>query len=530
MPSYPLVLCLTIAVVCSVGMAIAAWPRRDDPTVRAFLLLAGGVVVWSGGRLLEISESDMAGRIFWAKLQYLGIVAVPIGWLVAMIHVSRPHFVVPWSKLWVPVMAAVLSVVLVFTNERHHLVWTSIELMPPGVSPGAVFHHGIGYTIMAAWTYALLGLSLYFLITAKVPNAALSVRGRNILACGLALPLVFHLAYLERLTGPLGGDLTPATFSVMTVLVWFCALRSHLDDVGHYARLRVFDTIREGCVILGLDGTIVEFNPAAARMLPELAQGEVAPATWQDLLSLPTTAEDVGTNPGIPQGAQYELTVEPVCRMDGKPIGRLVFMRDISRYQSREQALAMQLGQTAQELSRAQADLDVDALTGIPNRRYFQRESHAAVTRAYERGTEIGLLILDVDLFKQFNDLYGHPRGDECLRQVATALTCVLDGTQFCARLGGEEFAVVLPDSTSEETRTIARRMVAAVRELGIPHHGTPVQPFVTISVGAVCAVPDAPRLEPLLHRADSAMYRAKRAGRNRYVVDGGLYLELRGN
>jgi PleD family two-component response regulator len=141
--------------------------------------------------------------------------------------------------------------------------------------------------------------------------------------------------------------------------------------------------------------------------------------------------------------------VEPVCRMDGKPIGKLVFMRDISRYQSREQALAMQLGQTAQELSRAQADLDVDALTGIPNRRYFQRESHAAVTRAYERGTEIGLLILDVDLFKQFNDLYGHPRGDECLRQVATALTCVLDGTQFCARLGGEEFAVVLPDSTS---------------------------------------------------------------------------------
>jgi hypothetical protein len=93
------------------------------------------VVVWSGGRLLEISESDMAGRIFWAKLQYLGIVAVPIGWLVAMIHVSRPHFVVPWSKLWVPVMAAVLSVVLVFTNERHHLVWTSIELMPPVYHP-----------------------------------------------------------------------------------------------------------------------------------------------------------------------------------------------------------------------------------------------------------------------------------------------------------------------------------------------------------------------------------------------------------
>nr|WP_315595173.1 diguanylate cyclase [uncultured Cupriavidus sp.] len=520
MPSYPLVLCLTIAVVCSAGMAVAAWPRRDDPTVRAFLVLAAGVTIWSGGRLLEISETELAGRIFWAKFQYLGIVAVPIGWLVAMVHVSRPRFVVPWSLLWVPVLVAVLTVALVFTNERHRLIWTSIDLMPPGVAPGAVFHHGIGYTAAAAWTYALLGLSMYFLATAKVPNAALSVRGRNVLMAGLLLPLVTHVAYLYRWTGPLGGDLTPATFSLMTVLVWICALRTHLEDTGHYARLRVFDTIREGCVILGADGRIVEFNPAAIALMTELRHGQLPPPGWHDALNGPGDAL-----PYIPEGAAYELTVEPVRRMDGKQIGLLVFMRDISRYQSRELALATQLGETAEQLSRVQADLDIDALTGIPNRRYFQRESLVAVARACERGKEIGLLILDVDLFKQYNDLYGHPAGDECLRQVALALTRALRGAQFCARLGGEEFAVVLPDSSIEETRNIARAMVAAVRELGISHHGTPVQPFVTISVGAVCAVPEAPRLEPLLHRADSAMYRAKRAGRNRYVLDGSVYL-----
>jgi len=520
MPSYPLVLCLTIAVVCSVGMAVAVWPRRDDPTVRAFLLLAGGVAIWSGGRLLEISETELSGRIFWAKFQYAGIVAVPIGWLVSMVHLSRPRFVVPWSLLWVPTLMALLTLALVLTNERHHLIWSSIELMPPGVSPGAVFRHGVGYTAVAAWTYALLGLSLYFLATAEVPNAALSRRGRAVLMGGLMLPLVTHIAYLYRWTGPLGGDLTPATFSVMTVLVWFCALRTHLDDTGHYARLRVFDTIREGCVILGADGRIVEFNPAALQLVPELRRGQIAPAPWRDALSAPGVA-----TPFLPEGVGYELAVEPVCRMDGKEIGLLVFMRDISRYQSREQALATQLGETAEQLSRVQADLDIDALTGIPNRRYFQRQSLDVVTRAFELGREVGLLILDVDLFKQYNDLYGHPCGDDCLRRVATALTATLHGDQFCARLGGEEFAVVLPDSSPEETRATARSLVAAVRELGIPHNGTPVQPFVTISVGAVCAVPDAARLEPLLHRADSAMYRAKRAGRNRYVLDGSLYL-----
>ncbi|MBY4730176.1 sensor domain-containing diguanylate cyclase [Cupriavidus pauculus] len=525
MPSYPLVLCLTIAVVCSVGMAVAAWPRRDDPTVRAFLVLSAGVAIWSGGRLLEISETTLAGRIFWAKFQYLGIVAVPIGWLVAMVHVSRPRYVVPWSLLCVPVLAAVLTLLLVFTNEHHHLIWTSIELMPRGVSPGAVFRHGIGYTVAAGWVYALLALSLYFLLTADVPNAALSRRGRNVLVAGLMLPLMAHIAYLYRWTGPLGGDLTPATFSLMAVLVWLCALRTHLDDIGHYARLRVFDTIREGCVILGAGGRIVEFNPAAVRLLPEIRRGQLCPPEWDEVL---TAAGDA--NPHIVERAGLELTAEPVCRMDGKEIGMLVFMRDIRRYQSRERALATQLGETEEQLSRVQADLDIDALTNIPNRRFFQRASLDVVARAHELGKEVGLLILDVDLFKQYNDLYGHPVGDECLRKVAEALTGVLRGEQFCARLGGEEFAVILPDSDLDETRRVARNMVAAVRDLGIPHNGTPVQPLVTISVGAVCDVPEAPRLEPLLHRADSAMYRAKRAGRNRYVIDGSVYLGLQSN
>jgi hypothetical protein len=179
MPSYPLVLCLTIAVVCSVGMAVAAWPRRDDPTVRAFLVLAAGVAIWSGGRLLEISETALAGRIFWASSSMPASWPCPsAGWWRWSTSAGRASWC-PGRCCGCPCFA-VLTLALVFTNERHHLIWTSIELMPPGVSPGAVFRHGIGYTV-AAWTYALLGLSMYFLATAEVPNAALSARGRNVL-------------------------------------------------------------------------------------------------------------------------------------------------------------------------------------------------------------------------------------------------------------------------------------------------------------------------------------------------------------
>ncbi len=516
MPFYPLVLCLTIAVVGAVGMILTALPRRDDPTVRAFLALAVGVTIWSGGRLLEVSSPELDWRIVWAKIQYFGIVAVPIGWLVAMVHLSRPRYVVPWSILSLPLLAAVVTLALVFTNEHHHWIWTRITLSPPGVAPGAVFEHGVGYGLIAAWTYGLLALSQYFLLTAEVPNDALSRRGRNILAGALLLPLAAHVAYLFRWTGPLGGDLTPATFSLMAVLVWFCALRTHLGDIGHYARLRVFDALGEGCVILSLEGKVVDFNPASARLVPEIARDRPAPAALHSALHGP-----VGTAaPVVPPGMPFELRAEAVRRLDGKRIGILVFLRDISRYRERELALTKRLGQTQAQLSRIQADLDIDALTGIPNRRYFQRESLAAAERAFACNRALGLMVLDVDRFKQFNDLYGHPVGDQCLRQVAGALANELGRGQFCARLGGEEFAVVLSESNPQETRELAQRLVAAVRRLGIPHHGTPAQPVVTISLGAVCAVPEMPGIDNLLNRADSAMYQAKRSGRDRFVQE----------
>ncbi len=136
-------------------------------------------------------------------------------------------------------------------------------------------------------------------------------------------------------------------------------------------------------MILGADSRVVEYNPAAVRLVPELRRGQLVPPGWEEVLLRPQRAGGEGVaRPFIPPGAHFELTAEAVSRMDGKRIGTLVFLLDISRYQSRELALTARLGQTEEQLSRVQADLDIDALTHIPNRRYFQREAMAAVSRA----------------------------------------------------------------------------------------------------------------------------------------------------
>lgn len=519
MASSYLIICLAGAAFACLAVAMAAWPRRDDPTIAAFLLLATGAGMWCAGRVMEVNAADLPSRILWAKLQYLGIMVVPLGWLLAMVRLARPQWAI--ARWWTSLALAftVTTLALVFTNESHGLIWRSVQLVDSGIGPGglrAVFRHGPAYWVAFAYCYLLLLASVPFLLTAR--NPYLTANARRLLGAGLLLPLCAQLAYLRGWTAALGGDLTPATFSAMAVLVWFCALRPHLDDVGHYARLRVFDALREGCVIVGADGLIVDANPAARRLLPEIARGQRAPDGW------------LGASPAVAEGAHYELTVEPVRNLDAKPIGQLVFLRDVSGYRTRERALvqensslAVRLNETAEKLTRIEGDLYRDPLTGLLNRRFFQRETAALVNEAFERQMRIGLVLVDIDYFKQFNDIYGHVLGDECLRRVATAIAETVQGPhEFAARVGGEEFAIVLPSATPAHTRAAGLRVVRAVRNLALAHAGaSPGHPFVTASVGAICETPATPMFEPLVAMADAAMYAAKRGGRDRFVMGG---------
>ncbi|MBY4895867.1 histidine kinase N-terminal 7TM domain-containing protein [Cupriavidus sp. AU9028] len=514
-----LTLLMACALLVCATVAIAGWARRDDPTVRAFLLLAIGAGVWCGGRMMEIQATNLADRILWAKLQYPGILMVPVGWLLSVVRLTRPNHVAGHAWLALALVIGLAGMGLVLTNESHRLIWSSIQWFGgEGLHTRAVFRHGPAYWVLAAYSYALLVSSFYFLLTRR-PAGKLSVRGRNLLVAGLMLPLAANAAYLQGWTAALGGDLTPATFSVMALLVWVCALRPHLGDVGHYARLRVFDALREGCVIVDDSGRIADLNSSARRMLPGLRRGDPAPGSWQ------------AGRPNAADTPDYELTMEPVRNLDDRVIGRIVFVRDISAFRTREHALveensslAVRLNETADKLSRIEGDLYRDPLTGLFNRRFFQREAALLVAAARERRSPLGLLLVDVDFFKQYNDVYGHLRGDEGLRRVGITLAQMLDEAgSFCARIGGEEFAVVLPEADAAQARAVGMRMLHAVRALQMPHVGAdPSHPFLTVSIGAVSRVPESPLIEDLLSAADMALYAAKRGGRNRLTMADG--------
>lgn len=162
----------------------------------------------------------------------------------------------------------------------------------------------------------------------------------------------------------------------------------------------------------------------------------------------------------------------------------------------------------------------LDALTGVNNRRAFDERFEQEFLRAARGHGSLGLLMVDVDFFKLYNDAYGHQAGDKCLRQIAQALTATLKRpSDFVARYGGEEFAVLLPDAEMDGTLAAAQLLLARVRELALPHSGSTVGEIVTISIGAAVAKPPVRgQLENFMALADQRLYQAKRAGRNRVI------------
>ncbi|MGY4418587.1 diguanylate cyclase [Bradyrhizobium sp. JR6.1] len=191
------------------------------------------------------------------------------------------------------------------------------------------------------------------------------------------------------------------------------------------------------------------------------------------------------------------------------------------------QALENRLALSKSEISDLQHSLEAiraesltDPLTGLGNRKYFDRSIDMAVQAALASGEPLSLLMFDIDHFKSFNDSYGHLTGDQVLRLVAQTLKQTIKGQDITARYGGEEFAVVLPNTALRQALTVADHIRRAVMAKELKKKSTgEILGRVTISVGVSILKP-ADDTDSLIERADACLYAAKRAGRNRVICE----------
>lgn len=162
-----------------------------------------------------------------------------------------------------------------------------------------------------------------------------------------------------------------------------------------------------------------------------------------------------------------------------------------------------------------------DALCAVPNRRGFDERLEREWRRCQRSERPLSLLMIDVDHFKAFNDHYGHPAGDECLRCVARIIDEALDRPgDMVSRYGGEEFACIVPETDQVGALALAERLRRSILEAKIIHDASETHAFITISVGVASTVPDYVRKQSsLVDMADAALYAAKRDGRNRVAA-----------
>lgn len=206
--------------------------------------------------------------------------------------------------------------------------------------------------------------------------------------------------------------------------------------------------------------------------------------------------------------------VHVVRNQEGGPEALVGFMFDISeRKRTEEKLLALQKELEALSFK--------DGLTNIANRRRFNVSLELEWESARSNGQPLSVLMFDIDFFKQYNDLYGHIKGDRCLTDIAQTLSLALDGPRdLVARFGGEEFVVLLPQADASVALKVAQRCERLIKKQAITHAQSPHEQRLTVSIGVGTVVP-GPRMSPsdFMEAVDRQLYAAKKNGRNRIEV-----------
>lgn len=218
------------------------------------------------------------------------------------------------------------------------------------------------------------------------------------------------------------------------------------------------------------------------------------------------------------------LTFHVWKREDDQP-GLIVLLEDVTPAATLEQRAVQARNELAllrRELDRANAELQrmalFDALTGLPNRRYLDEQMRRYVETIRRSNTPFSLIMLDIDEFKAINDTYGHLEGDDALRLLASVLQDSIRSTDFVARYAGDEFCICLPMTDASQAIAVAERL-----QRNLAEKTRPANLRLTLSLGIFSVAGQSPQAytpQALLSRADAALYRAKRAGKNRLVVE----------
>lgn len=484
---------LFFSTFLSITVALTAWRRRLAPGATGLALFALSNAIWAFTYAIRWRAAGPAAQHFWLNATYLGVLAGPFSIIVFTLQFTRRAHLLTRRNLILLAIEPILTLLLLFTDDMHGLFFGGF------ISSGRIFNGGPWFWINVVYSYSAYLLMLGLIAWEYLRTSHLYRLQIGSVLIGMLLPWVANIFTFAGLVPLTDLDITPFIFIASGLLFDFGLFRYRLLDIVPVAHDRLIKNLPDGVIVLDNRERIVEMNPAARGMtglsLKDISKpAESALAHWPKLKDAYRADSEMLLEMEVSQNPSCVMEVRTMPLFDQAKTrnGSLILLRDITERKEFEEKLK-------------QMSIH-DALTGLYNRAYFEAE----LTRLeHGRRFPISLLMADVDHLKTINDQQGHAAGDAVLKRAAQVFTAAFRAEDVITRIGGDEFMVILPNTTAEAAESALLRVQQVLRE----HNATQPGPPFSISFGLSTAETSM-SLTDAFKQADGNMYRDKRTFR----------------
>jgi PAS domain S-box-containing protein len=346
----PYIFPLIIAATISLTLALLAWRHRSAPGTVPFVWLMLAVVLWSAAYTLRLSSADLPTKLIWSKIRYVGIVVVPTAWLILALRYTHRDKWLTRRNLALLAVEPLLTLLLVWTNEFHHLIWREAALAASGDLWVWQASHGLGFWLHATYSYLLLLLGSLLLIQ-EILRLPRTYRGQvGVLLAGALAPVVGNVLSTFNLI-PFPLDLTPFGFTLAGLIAAWGLFNFRLLDIAPVARDALIEGLSDSVIALDTQNRIVDLNPAARELLGSRADQAIGHpvsetfARWADLIeryrNVMETHEELAVD--LKDATRwYDLRISPLHDRSRRPSGRLIVLREITERKRAERAMRAQ--------------------------------------------------------------------------------------------------------------------------------------------------------------------------------------------
>ena len=349
--STPYIVSLIFTSIITSLVALYVWERRATASGgKALALLAFACAEWSLGYALEIAAMDLPGKIFWGKSQYIGIVAVPLLWVIFAYSYSTKGTVMTPRTVSLLSIVPLITLILAFTTERHGLIWEDVQIRTVGAFSALEITHGFWFWIYLGYSYILLVVGTIFILRSFTRTKGLFRRQNFILLIAVLTPWLGNILYVFDLFPIPNLDITPFAFAISIGVFAWGIFNYKLGYLAPLARELVLEKMRDGMIVLDAEGNIVDINPAVQKALGLSAADAIGQSArdvfnaWPSLIeryaNMLEGQDEIVLGEGESQ-IWYELRMSPLLDSSDRLLGRVVTVRDITEKKRTEEALRL---------------------------------------------------------------------------------------------------------------------------------------------------------------------------------------------